>query len=219
VLVVDLNVFLTTLLKIAGYVAIGAIIWLVAQKLEQRRTVMARMALRYGLAYTHRDPYNLAHLDFELFRRGNECAEVLAGRLRGRDVRLASFGYRDKQKDWYYGKYSFVLVSIPVPLPRMVLAHETPFSRWDEDTSFESAEFNRRFRVEVDDREFAYKLVDARMMAWLLDTANRYSFEVKRNWVLVYSKHLPSAQLPELLETGMEFVERIPRLVWADYAA
>src|SRR5205823_26773 len=78
---------------------------------------------------------------------------------------------------------------------------------------FESGEFNREFNVKSPDREFAYKLIDARMMRWLQGTEGAFGFEIAGPWVLVYSRRLQPMSLVPLFGTAKGFVDAIPRLV------
>ena len=75
----------------------------------------------------------------------------------------------------------------------------------------------RRFRVSSADREFAFKLLDARMMQWLLQTAGDHCYEVSGNRVLAYRSKLAPPELTPLFLAASVFVKHIPRLVWADY--
>jgi len=218
---VDPNVFLTSLLTTAGYAAAGLVIWRLWQKWERRRTGMARIALRHGLAYSREDPYNLGPLTSRLFNpkaANAELRNVLAGRWEGMRVRLGEYHYSDRRGDnQYVHVRSVLLVPIDAEVPHVRIAQEHAVLPSGVGIDFESNEFNRRFRVEARDPRFAYKLVDARMMEWLLGAPGRYSYEVHGRWVLVHSRLLPPEQLPVLLRAGKEFVDRIPRLVWAEY--
>ena len=86
------------------------------------------------------------------------------------------------------------------------------------DIEFESEDFNRRFRVGSADREFAFKLVDDRMMAWLLSTDGSCSFEVNGPNLLVWCGRQKPAELIPLFGTAKAFVDHVPRLVWNEYA-
>lgn len=73
------------------------------------------------------------------------------------------------------------------------------------------------FRVRSEDREFAYRLIDARMMHWLLATEGRFGFEIAGNTLLVHCPPLPPARLIPLLGTAKGFRDHIPKMVWAEY--
>ena len=74
------------------------------------------------------------------------------------------------------------------------------------DIDFESEAFNRAWNVKAEDREFAFKLVDARMMHYLMSTEG-FGYEVVGPWLLVYTKRLKPTELIPLLGSA----EGIPR--------
>jgi hypothetical protein len=197
---------------------------------KQRRQDLALWAFHNGLEYSQQDPHGLTRLDFHLFSLGDGrgCENVLTGTWQGMPVQLADYWYYDDDHDSQgsssrtYHQFSVLLTTVSAALPHVRIGHENPLSRlFDklgfDDVQFESEQFNRRFRVHADDRQFAYALVDPRMMEWLLTTGRSHCYEVNGQWVLVYDKRLPPAQLDTLLHAGKGFIEQIPRLVWADY--
>lgn len=187
---------------------------------KRHHVVLARVALRHGLEFSPQDPYGLAGWGFELFKRAptSVCRNVLTGTWKGRHVRLAEFSPTRRQSPGTTPQqFSVLLVSIDARLPHVRIKYEVPFPPWVEDIKFESEQFNRRFRVQADDRQFAYKLLDGRMIQWLLATAGSHCYEVGGMWVLVYTRLLPPSRLTTLLNAGTAFVDHVPRLVWADY--
>lgn len=187
---------------------------------KRHRAALARVAFHNGLAFSPDDPYGLAGWGFELFTRGTSevCRNVMTGTWKGHHVRLAEYAYKRRQgPDSRPQEFSVLLVAIDARVPHVRIRYEVPFPPWVDDIKFESEQFNRRFRVQADDRRFAFKLLDARMIAWLLATAGSHSYEVGGMWVLVYTRRLPPERLTTLLNAGIGFIEHIPRLVWADY--
>jgi hypothetical protein len=81
----------------------------------------------------------------------------------------------------------------------------------------ESELFNRSFRVKCGDPEFAFKLIDARMEQFLLDTGGEFAVELLGSSALIACKRRPPAELVPLFGTAKGFVDRIPRLVWNEY--
>lgn len=67
------------------------------------------------------------------------------------------------------------------------------------------------------DRRFAHALVDARMMAWLLDEAGSYAFEVCGPWVLAYGPRVAPDDVAGMLDRAVDFVANIPRMAWAEH--
>ena len=85
------------------------------------------------------------------------------------------------------------------------------------DIEFESEQFNKAFNVKAQDREFCFKLVDARMMQWLLGTGGGFEFEVAGPWLLVACHRRRPMELVPLLGTAKGFGDHIPRLVRTEY--
>lgn len=229
-LVLDAFVALIALAVVAVF---GLVIFVVVRHFKQakkRREDLALWALERGFDYSQQDPHGLTRLDFHLFTLGDGrgCENVLTGTWEGLPVRLADYWYYDDDHDSQggssrsYSHFSIMVTTVDAALPHVRIERENVLSRlFDklgfDDVQFESEQFNRRFRVHADDRQFAYKLVDARMMEWLLATAGGHCYEVNGQWVLVHCGRVPPAQLTTLLHAGKGFIEKVPRLVWADY--
>ena len=222
------GLFFVPFLLVAGLaIALAVHKW---RKAAKRREDFALWALAQGLDFSIADPHGLDKLDFHLFTKGDGrgCENVATGTWQGLDVRVADYWYYERSQDsegrssrTYY-RFSVVLAAVDAALPAVRVEKENVLSRLADrlalrDLEFESEEFNRQFEVHADDREFAYKLLDARMMDWLLRTAGRHCYEVSGSWVLAYCKQLPVAEVPTLLAAVQGFVAHIPRLVWADY--
>ena len=84
------------------------------------------------------------------------------------------------------------------------------------DFQFESDLFYERFQVESSDREFAYKLLDARMLQWL-EPLEGFGFETLGRHLLVWCDQLDPADWPALLAAVKGFHDHVPRLVWTEY--
>lgn len=214
------------LVIVAVLAGIGVSYWLK----QKRRDELAAFALAHNLQYQPLDTFGLGSLDFRLFSLGDGrgCENVLTGTWEGVPVQEADYWYYDESTDSEgrrsktYHRFSIVLAAVDGWLPSVRIEHENAFTRIGhhlgfEDIEFESEEFNRKFRVLAKDREFAFKLLDARMLQWLLNTAGHHCYEVGGGHVLVYQDKLPPTGLTPLFLAGTKFVANIPRLVWADY--
>jgi hypothetical protein len=67
------------------------------------------------------------------------------------------------------------------------------------------------------DVEFAYKLIDARMIRWLQSTKGSFGFEVNGASMLVWCRRLRPSGLTPLFGSAALFRDHIPRLVWHEY--
>ncbi|HVF74924.1 MAG TPA: DUF3137 domain-containing protein [Acidimicrobiales bacterium] len=200
------------------------------QAKNRRREALATWALTRAMTFVPVDKSMPTRFDFALFERGDGrgCDNVASGTWEGFDVHVADYWFYEESSDSKggrsrnYRRFSVVLLRIDAMVPHVRIERETAFSRLADhvgfrDIEFESEDFNRRFDVRADDRQFAFKLLDARFIEWLLAATHKHCYEVSGPWLLAYSEQLPVEQVPTLLSSAQAFVSHIPRLVWADY--
>lgn len=148
---------------------------------------------------------------------------VMTGSWKGLPVRCAdhterrAFGIRSMLLLPSARRFSLVIADIGMMLPPIVIRAERLSDRLVDDLTFESGEFNRRFEVRCQDREFAYALVDARMMRWLLEANEGCSFEILGGRLLASCGLLPPSRVESVLDAAVEFSGRIPRVIAARY--
>jgi hypothetical protein len=213
---------------IAGVVAAG--IWLSYYLKKRRRDELGVFAKQYGLSYSQADPYDLLGYDFKLLRQGDGrgCENVLAGAWQGVPIKEADYWYYTESTDGEghrtksYKYFSVVIADVGCSTPYVSVAKESLFTRMADhmgfrDIDFESEDFNREFNVKSEDREFAFKLIDARMMQFLMDSGGKFGFEVRGPTVLTYCHRMRPPELVPLFGTAKGFNDHIPRLVWNEY--
>lgn len=210
--------------------AIAAGVWWSYERRRARREALLLFATQYGFDWTRDDPFHLTSYPFRLFSEGDGrgCENVLTGTWQGMPAREADYWYytdstdSDGRTSRTYHRFSIVLADLAWSVPEASIQRETLLSRIGDhlgfhDIEFESEDFNRRFRVGSEDREFAFKLIDDRMMAWLLSKEGSFSFEVNGPNLLVWSGRLRPTGLIPLFGTAKAFVDHVPRLVWNEY--
>ena len=212
--------------------AIAVIAYLQWQAKQRRREAIHEWAVRHGLSYSAEDPIGIPQRfsSFGLLRRGDGrgCENVLQGTWKGLPVIEADYWYYNESTDSEgrtsrdYDRFSIVIVSIEAWVPNVSIERENLFTRLADhvgfrDVEFELEEFNRRFNVKCQDREFAYKLLDARMMEYLLEKAGGICVEVGGGHVLVWQGRIGVEGMMELLYRAKGFVDNVPRLVWNEY--
>ncbi len=199
------------------------------QAKKKRRLALQAFATQYGMTYSQSDPHGLLNYAFGLFQRGEGrgIENVLTGAWQECPVKAADYWYYTESTDSKghksksYHHFSVVVVDVALGLPPVSLQREGFFTRLADhvglrDIDFESEAFNRAWNVKADDREFAFKLVDARMMHFLMATEG-FGYEVCGPWLLIFSKRLKPTELIPLLGTAKGFHDQIPRLVWNEY--
>lgn len=211
-------------------VLFGAAIWFAIYLKKKRRQALAAFAARFGLQYSAEDPFGLLEYGFRLFRlgEGRGCENVLWGDWHDMPIKEADYWYYTESTDSKghrsksYKHFSVVIIDVEATLPPVSIQKENVFTRMADhlgfrDLEFESEEFNRRFQVKGTDRQFAYKLVDARMIRWLLGTEGDVGFESSGSALLAFSRRRKPTELVELLGMAGTFRRHVPRLVWSEY--
>jgi hypothetical protein len=197
---------------------------------QKRREALALFALHHGFEFAQSDPFGLVGHPFRLFTLGvgRGCENVMWGTWQDLPVKEADFWYYTESSDddgrttRAYHHYSVAIADVHAVLPHVAVDRENLVSRFADrmgfrDIEFESDQFNRTFQVRSTDREFAYRLIDARMMRWLLAMDGGFGFEVQGNAILVHGPRRNPTELIPLLGMTKGFRDHIPRLVWSEY--
>ena len=199
---------------------------------QKRRDALTAVAYRLGFQYSPDDPFDTLALPFSLFERGDGrgVENVLWGTAGNLMVRLYDYWYYEERTDSNgsrhrsYYRFSCATTSIDADVPGITIGRENVLTRLGgalgfDDIEFESEEFNRVFRVKSGQRKFAYDMIDARMMAFLLDASSDCTFEAVGSDLLCASDRLRPSELPGLLSVLQEFHAHVPAVVWSLYAA
>jgi hypothetical protein len=216
--------------------AIGAGVWLAALGLnswwardEARTNAFAAKAERLGLSFAATD---VLHATWEPFRflggPDPEVRNVAYGTWRGVDVRAFEFsrrhesGIEDGARFSPRERFSCAVAAVDASCPRLVVGAPADVGRMagsvhGAEIVLESADFQRRFRVASADSRFAVALLDQRMMAWLLEHGERFTFEVHEDRVLCVGAATGPEGLPSLVEAIAGFHDHVPRVVHSLY--
>jgi hypothetical protein len=197
---------------------------------RRRRDALANMATQLGLSFSAWDQRALRDLPLELLHRGPSRAieNVLWGTWQGVEVWAFDYAYDEEssrphgQPSGTSARLSCAITEIeaacsPLRIERERLGSRISGPLGGDDVDFESDEFNRSFRIVCGDRKFAYDLIDARMMSWLLSTPDIFEFEVGGKWLLTFTPRVRPTELVPLLGTAKLFHEHVPRVVSSLY--
>jgi hypothetical protein len=222
-------------MEIAVFVLIMAVVGFVAyyawQQKQKRREELFLFANQNHFQYSRSDPFGLVRsYGFRLFGMGDGrgCENVLTGEWQGIPVKEADYWYYTKSTDSngnttkHYNYFSVVVADLALAVPYVSVRKESLFSRLADhvglrDVDFESEQFNREFNVKGPDTEFVFKLIDARMMQWLMSTGGEFGFEIEGSNLLTFCKRRKPSGLIPLLGATKFFNDHIPRLVWNEY--
>ncbi len=220
----------SVLIVILVLAVVAAVAYYSYQRKKKRRLALASFAQRYGLRYSQDDPFGLLVHDFHLFTLGDGrgCENVVSGQWEGVPVREADYWYYTQSTDSKgntsrsYKYFSVIVMEMGLRSPYVSVSKESIFTRLADHVGFrdidlESEDFNREFNVRGEDREFVFKLIDARMMAWLLQTGGTYGFEARGNDLLVYCHRVDPMALVPIFGTAKAFRDHVPRLVWNEF--
>jgi hypothetical protein len=197
---------------------------------QRRRDDLKAFAQRFGLSFSQDDPYDLTSYPFLLLRKGDGrgCENVVSGSFQGVMVKEADYWYFDRSTDSEghttksYHRYSIVIADLALSTPHVSVSKENLLTLAADhmgmrDIEFESEAFNRAFNVTAPDKEFAFKLIDARMEQFILDTGGAFAFESVGSSLLASCHKRSPAELVPLFGATKGFVDHIPRLVWNEY--
>ena len=191
----------------------------------QPRLDAARAAARdLGLGYAAKDEFGLIDLPFPLLQRPatvRGLGSVMFGTWRDREVKIFEYWYARSSNQALddFERFSCVVSQLPAWWPDLVIVPETIVTRAADhltmnEVNLESDAFNRAFSVRSQDQRFANALLDARMMAWLLDRAGPWGFEIAGGMLLCYrTPMLQPWEVRPLLETSAEFMDMVPGVV------
>jgi hypothetical protein len=211
---------------------------------ERRRAELAEVAQELGWRFDpsfksgEGPPYSY----FEAFSMGDfnvKAYNTIEGSLqiRGRAFPVAIGDFTTTQlgsKSSTEYRFSYLLLEVPFSrVPDLFIRPEGLIDRIGaaigiEDIDFESAEFSRRFHVSSSDKRFAYDVIHARMMEFLLarrppqiSLFRGYLCIVEPDWSMRHGRHLkpwPRAMFGSHLELAQRFFDLWPEYVISEYS-
>jgi hypothetical protein len=217
-------------LAIVGMLVIGGLAggaWWI--RTQPRRSAAEDAARTLGFRFSARDTFGLIDLPFPLLRRVatvRGLENVMVGTWHGIDVKLFDYWYARSSNPALndFERFSCVVTPLPTWWPDLLIAPETLTTRAMDhldkrEVHLESEAFDRAFMVRAADPRFASALLDARMMQWLLEHADRTGFEVANGMLLCSCPRLQPWEVQPLLETAAAFLDQVPDVVSSLYPA
>lgn len=151
---------------------------------KKRREEMAAWAAQHGLGFSEARDYFIEsrHADFAELRRGDGgryAYNVISGTFRGRPLLAFDYHYETHSTDskghrsTHHHHFTAAILECEVPLKPLTIRPEGLFDKLGslfgfEDINFESAEFSRKYKVTSPDRKWAYDVLHARAIEFLL---------------------------------------------------
>lgn len=170
-----------------------------AQQAKKRREAMAAWAQSRGLSFSpDKDrSFDERYPEFDCLRHGSNryAHNIMSGVWEGRALVAFDYHYETHSTDskgnrkTTHHHFSAVVLRANVPLKPLNIRPENFFDKIGsvfgyDDIDFESAEFSRRFSVRSPDRRWAYDVLHARAMQFMLEHGTSYSIEFDRQNVI-----------------------------------
>jgi hypothetical protein len=163
-------------------IIVGAIFGHIRAK--KRREALAAWAKGRGLRFTREKDYSFdeKYPEFNCMRQGDDryAYNICYGQWNDRATMAFDYHYETHSTDskgrrtTTHHRFSAVIMRANVPLKPLMIRREHIFDKIGsvfgfDDIDFESAEFSRRFHVSSPDRKWAYDVLHARTMQFLLE--------------------------------------------------
>lgn len=169
------------------------------KKNKERKLAMANWAHAKGLTFdpSHDSSFDERWPEFDCLRRGSDryAFNIMAGVWEGRALTAFDYHYETSSTDskgrrkTTHHYFSAIILRANIPLKPLQIRPENFFDRIGsvfgfDDIDFESAEFSRRFKVNAPDRKWAYDVLHAKAMTFMLQHGKAYSIEFDRQHVI-----------------------------------
>lgn len=198
---------------------------------RRRREELFAWASLHGLRF---DSAEYSNLDsdwpaFGCLQSGDNryAYNISAGDWQGRPLMAFDYHYETHSTDskghsqTYNHHFSGAIMESTVPLKPLLIRPEGLFDKigeffGHEDIDFESAEFSRRFYVKAEDRKWAYDVLHARAIEFLL-ARPQYHIQFEPRGVIVTKNALWSAaEFQSAIETVQGMLDGLPEYVVRD---
>jgi len=197
---------------VALFVAVIIVLAVVsAKQAAKRREELRAWATQHGMTFdeAHRSDLEGRFPRFDCLRQGSNryAYNVLEGRWGDRSFLGFDYHYETHSHDskgrrqTHHNHFSAVILGSDLPLQPLSLRRENFFDKIGEffgadDIDFESAEFSRNFCVRAPDKRWAYDVLHARTMEFLL-ASPVFSLKFDRHCVIAQNGSVFSPQAYE----------------------
>ncbi len=144
----------------------------------QRRKELCAWAHSHGMSFTPTKDHGFddRHSNIKCLRKGHSryAYNIMEGQWNDLPIKAFDYHYATgsgKSRSDHY--FSAVILASGIPLKPLYIRREGFFDKLTEffgfdDIDFESAEFSRKFYVKSSDKRWAYDVIHARMMEYLM---------------------------------------------------
>ena len=189
----------------------------------QRRKELTAWAHSHGMSFTSDKNHAFDKLfgNFKCLGRGHSryAYNIMEGQWGESPIVAFDYHYATgsgKNRSDHY--FSAVILSSPIPLKPLYIRREGFFDKLTEffgfdDIDFESAEFSRKFYVKSSDKRWAYDVIHARMMEYLM-TAPDFSIQFDLMHIIAWQgRKFKPADFQAGAELISGILDRLPEYV------
>ena len=203
---------------------IGLMVWGVYASAQRRKELMLwaqSKGLRYRRDRDHTMQKRFPKFDCLRHGSGRYAYSVMEGDWSERKLLAFDYHYETHSTDskghrrTSHHHFSAVILSSELPLKPLFIRPEGFFDKITEfvgfdDIDFESVEFSRKFYVKAENRRWAYDIIHARTMEFLLDRP-QFTIQFDRNHVIASrSARFGTRDFESAIKTVCGVLERMP---------
>ncbi len=204
-------------------VVIALIIFGIIQS-AKRRQAWQQFANSHGLSYSTFDTVGIPdrYYDYQLFKEGHskKASNLCMGKDKDLDVSAFDYQYiTGSGKDQQTHYLTCFVITSPLVFKHLSIRPESIFDKIGEaigfdPIQFESAEFSKKFHVKCEDKKFAYDIVHARMIEFLMQDPKHIYIEAQSHSILFHrNKRISIPDVELLLIEAHKFIDLTPDYV------
>jgi hypothetical protein len=207
----------------AMIIAVALYVYLYYKREGKRAKAFQAWAKSRGFRYGRGEGALAGFSTAEPWGRGKHRtgAHVLRGEHRGEPVLMFEYRYMAGNENKEVFNHQVVAVPLPGSVPLLDIAHEGGFSRrFGDDIDFENQAFNDRFKITSADRRFAYDIVHARTMEWMLhdQRAGMWQWRFEGPWLMTFEKRkLDPADALHRADFLLDVRAQAPAYLWSPH--
>lgn len=189
----------------------------------KRQKEWQQFAANHGFLYSKYDTMSIPdyYSDYHLFREGHSRKAYNICQGMEKDIKILAFDYKyttgsGKNQQTHY--CSPLIIESNLVFKPLIIRPENLFDKIGaavgfDDIDFESSEFSKKYYVKCPDKKFAYDIIHARMMEFLLECRNM-NLEAQGDTILFHQgKTLSISEMELLLMAAHKFIELTPDYV------
>ena len=170
------------------------------KKEKEREAALAAWAMENGWSYRKEKErgFDSFYKGFKQLRQGSNryAHNIIQGEFEGRGLTTFDYHYETHSTDskgnrqTHHHRFSAIILGTTLPLKPLFIRPEGFFDKMAgafgfDDIDFESAEFSRKFHVSSPDRKWAYDVLHARAIEYIMDLPKKYTIGFDRDHVFI----------------------------------